>query len=124
MSHAEYDPPGTRVLRTDVRYMSRRDLFASAGQFLLVGAAGLASLALVGMLMDKVTAGGPGILVPAVLFCVAILTLMGFAGAFYLFILGCRRARTYDPAVVWAADQSERGSTGAPWDHPGGNGQG
>ena len=37
MTTQEYRPPGTRFLRTDVRYMTRRDLFASSVEFLIAG---------------------------------------------------------------------------------------
>ncbi len=105
MTEANFQPPGTRFLRTDLRYMSRRDLFVSSGQFALVGALGLALSFSLGLVAFSNSRELPNLAVLAGLFALVILAGMGLVGCVYLFVRACRRDPAYDPREVWAGDQ-------------------
>ena len=106
MTEAEYKPPGTKFLRTDVRYMSRADLFVSSRQFLLVGVLGLVLTATAGLLaVAEPRQEAPNFYALVAMFLLFILSGMGLAGALYLFVRACVRGASYDPREVWLADQ-------------------
>ena len=82
MTEAELKPPGTKFLRTDVRYMSRADLFVSSRQFLLVGVLGLVLTATAGLLaVAEPRQEAPNFYALVAMFLVFILSGMGLAGA-------------------------------------------
>ena len=101
MTEEEYRPLGTPFLRTDVRYMSRRDLFASAVQFLLAGVLGIGLMWLLSLAGRDL----PEFALAVGAFGLVILSGMGFAGAVYLFVRACFRSPHYDPREVWLADE-------------------
>ena len=95
---------GTSFLRTDVRYMSRRDLFASSLQFLGVGVLCLGGFFVLAWFSSL--GKGPIASVPAQVagFALAIFCGMGLLGSGYLFVRGIFRLESYDPQAVWESD--------------------
>ncbi len=95
--------------RTDVRYMTRRELFRSAAWFLRAGCllALLFGVAYVTGVTRDASASQP--LVHGVAFALAVLTGMAFAAALYLDIRGALRSTHFNPAMVWHLDHVARG---------------
>jgi hypothetical protein len=100
---------------TDVRYMSKTQLFRSGIQFLLFGI-GLfaAAFGFLSVFFDFM----PPALMMAISFPVTILSGMGVLGGLYLCIRGVFRSASYDPEAVrqadwdrWAELEEDAGST-------------
>ena len=96
-------PRGFKFLRGDVRYMTRKELFASARQFSMVGVACVLGFVVVGL--SGWDPGDGNALMGGVVFMVSIIGLMGFGAAAYLFAQGSGRDESYDPQAVWRADR-------------------
>ena len=95
------------TFRMDVRYMTRRDLFRSAREFLVVGLVGCLVSTVVAWALFRDAARAPGAIATAVVFALFLLTAIYLLGALYLFVRGMRRHASYDPDVVWQADQAK-----------------
>ena len=98
------EPPGPRPFRTDVRYMSRRDLFASSRQFLLASVLGLVLAISLGLLALRDPRQIPRFAVFVGLLALVVLSLAVLALAAYLCVRAFRRNPAYDPREVWAGD--------------------
>jgi hypothetical protein len=91
--------------RTDVRYMTRAELFRSAWQFLLaalVMSVTCVAVAYFGSVANH--SGDPTPLIQGLFFLFWVLAGMGFAGSLYLAIRGVIRSPSYDPLSIWLAD--------------------
>src|SRR5262245_3848048 len=90
--------------RTDVRYMTKVELFKSGTQFLgsgLVVLAGALGLALLVPEIEKIQPEIVGVSG----FAVLIISGMGILGGLYLYVRGAFRSTSYDPEAVWQADR-------------------
>jgi len=84
--------------------MTRRDLFASSLQFLLAGVLWTGVSMALWYLTDRFKVG-PEWVPLASGFAGTVLGGMGLMGSGYLFLVGCAREKSYDPAAVWRADR-------------------
>jgi hypothetical protein len=89
--------------RTDVRYMTRAELFKSATQTLVGGLLLLGGCAGLGWFV----AHGSSLVVIAGFFVALVLSAMGIVGALYLCVRGVLRSPSYDPQAVRWADQAK-----------------
>ena len=106
MTDDGYPPMGTKFMRTDVRYMSKHDLFVSSRQFLLAGA--LCAMVTGTAFMLAITdnrSEGPNFYLLVAAFVLTILTGMGTLGGIYLAVRAVLRSSAYDPGQVWKEDQ-------------------
>ena len=104
--HAGRSEPRWPTFRTDVRYMTKADLFRSAREFLVVGLVGCLVGAVVSWALFRDAARAPGAIATAVVFALFLLAAIYLLGALYLFVRGMRRHASYDPEVVRQTDQA------------------
>jgi hypothetical protein len=97
---------GTWFMRTDVRYLSKRELFTSSLQFFLAGLLTLAVLAVFVVVVLLFPRMERHMILMGLSFLFEILTGMAFMGALYMFIRGCFRSRSYNPERVWQEDRA------------------
>lgn len=98
-------PNGAKFMRTNVRYMSRRDLFVSARQFLLVGVlCAVASVTTFVLIFADSSREGPNVYLLGVSLVLAILAAVGLLGGVYLADRATLRSPAYDPEQVRKAD--------------------
>jgi len=86
--------------------MTRAELFASAGQFLLAAVLMTGATLAVAFLGIGVAAANARPFVMGAMFLCFILAGMGFAGAIYMAVRAMSRSASYDPIAAWRADQA------------------